>query len=62
MIERLFENDQVVAVNVQRQDDGYQVHLRRAGEGFRCAQQFHATIKDAIAEHLSKVDLGDLLS
>lgn len=63
MIERLFEDPRVVAVNVRRGPDGFQVHTRRADEGFRCAQARHATVEQAIAEHLpSRTNLSDLLA
>ncbi len=63
MIERLFADPKVVAVNIHRVDGGYQVHLRRQGYTFDVAQRVHPSIDAALNERLVKrsTDLGDLL-
>ena len=63
MIERLFSDPKVVAVNIHRVDGGYQVHLRREGYTFDVAQKVQPTVSAALSARLVKraTDLGDLL-
>jgi hypothetical protein len=63
VIERIFNDARIVAVNVHRQPEGgFMVHVRRQDEGFVCAQRVHDTVDLAIAEYLpKKIDLGDIL-
>jgi hypothetical protein len=63
MIERLFSDPKVLAVNIHRVDGGFQVHLRRQGYTFDVAQKVHSSVDAALSERLVKrsTDLGDLL-
>ena len=50
-IEEAFHANKVMALNIHKDADGWRVHWRKADEGFRCAQQSHATLQAALDEH-----------
>lgn len=51
-LRRIFDELGAVHVSVQKSDESYLVNFRLPDRGWTCAQSRHATIEDALAEHL----------